>query len=274
MKKVVKLFLPLCAFGLVVLSLSSCGTSNIFSWARSAGSGSSIDSVMSDGYAALGEKNYTKAIEYYGKVLDTDPNNSEAIYGWSAAKLGNSGLDVATIIANMVRQQGSNTIHLSPAIYSAVKEAQSSSNNLLPATIIANINKYKDTINEVLAANKLPKIIHATADGKIAFDNPDVNINASFCLILRAAMSLNDYVTISDDYSITTNNTANAPYAVKEAALQDVASAYNLFLRAMKKLNYTDDTSIGQMKKDAEKLFNDLKSSLGVTGVDLNTLYL
>ena len=272
MRKAVKLFLPLCALGLFVLSMSSCGKSNIFSWARSAGSGSSIDATMSDAYAALSEKNFAKALEYYKKALDADPNNSEAIYGWAAAELGNSGLDVATIISNMVRQQGSTTIHLSPAFYSVAKEAQSSSNNLLPSTIVANITKYRDAINEVLAANKLPKIIHATADGKISFDNPDVNINASFCLILRAAMNLNDYVKIADDYSTT--NIANAPLSVKEDALKDVASAYNLFIRAMKKLNYSDDTSIGQMKKDAEKLFNDLKSSLGVTTVDINTLYL
>jgi len=272
MRKTVKLFLPLCVLGLFVLSMSGCGKSNIFSWARSAGSGSSIDSVMSDGYAALSEKNYAKALEYYGKALDADPNNSEAIYGWSAAKLGDSGLDVASIISNMVRQQGSSVIHLSPALYSVAKEAQSSSNNLLPETIVANITKYKDAINEVLAANKLPKIINATADGKISFDNPDVNINASFCLILRAAMRLNDYVEISNDYGIS--NIATVPQSVGEDALKDIASAYNLFFRAMVKLNYSDDTSIGQMKKDVKKLFNNLKSDLNITNIDIDTIYL
>jgi len=273
MRKAVKLFLPLCALGLFVLSMSGCGKSNIFSWARSAGSGSSIDSVMSDGYAALSEKNYAKALEYYGKVLDADPNNSEAIYGWSAAKLGDSGLDVASIISNMVRQQGSSVIHLSPALYSVAKEAQSSSNNLLPETIVANITKYKDAINEVLAVNKLPKIINATANGKISFDNPDVNINASFCLILRAAMTLNDYVEISDDYG-TSTITTTVPQSVAEDALKDIASAYNLFLRAMAKLNYSDDTSIGQMKKDVKKLFDNLKSDLNITNIDIGTIYL
>jgi len=98
------LLVPLAALS---LTLSGCGRSNIFSSAHRAGESTDTRSLEADGYAALQNKDYATAITCYSKILESEPSNAEALYGYSAAKLADAGLDIGELVANLIREQES-----------------------------------------------------------------------------------------------------------------------------------------------------------------------
>src|SRR3989339_1366640 len=101
-RKVLVVFFPLIA-----LLFAGCGKTNIFSWAHQSGGDTSTTALQSDALTALQDKDYAKALDYFLKILEQDPNNSEAIYGYSAAKLADAGLDLGDLIASLIKQQSS-----------------------------------------------------------------------------------------------------------------------------------------------------------------------
>lgn len=253
-----------------ILLASGCGKGNIFSWAHKPGSVTTTESLSSDAYSALLNKDYAKAMEYYAKILQADPNNSEAIYGYSVANLANSGIDIASLISNMVSENAAAPTRLSPAISSLVFAAPGS--NLLPATIISNRVSIHIAVNEVLATNLLPKIVQGRADGKIKPDSADVNINVAFCLVLRAALRLNDLVEFDTDYNATIKPGVSqaALSDAARASLMDIASAYQRIKLIAAKFN--KKTSMSDLNDDISKLFNDLKTDLAAQGVSVSDI--
>lgn len=249
----------LCFF--LVASISGCGKNNIFSWAHKPGSVATTESLASDGYTALSNKDYVKAMEYFAKILQAEPNNSEAIYYYSVASLANSGIDIASLVSNMITESAAAPSRLAPAISSLVFAAPSS--NLLPDTIINNRVKINTAINEVLASGLLPKIVKGLADGKIKPDSADVNVNVAFCLVLRAALRLNDLVDFSSDYKATIKPGVSqaALEDTARASLKDIASAYQRVKLIAAKFNKR--TTLSDLNDDISKLFNDLKTDLG-----------
>ncbi|MGA2091403.1 MAG: hypothetical protein ABSH12_08110, partial [Endomicrobiales bacterium] len=91
---------------LLFLGLVGCGNGNIFGSAHQPGSSSAISALNSDAQTALNNQNYPKAILYYQKILAQDPASAEAIYGYSEATLANSGLSIASIVADLINQSG------------------------------------------------------------------------------------------------------------------------------------------------------------------------
>jgi tetratricopeptide (TPR) repeat protein len=263
------------------LSCAGCSKSNIFSWTHTPGSNSDSAALSSDALTALNDKDYAKAIEYYTKLLEADPASAEAIYGYAVATLADAGLDVATLVSNLIKQQAGAPAHLSPAL-AAVALTSSNTTNILPQSIIDNLAKIRAAIDKVLAADKLPKIVKGLSDGKIDADNPDVNLNLAFCLILRAATRVQDsgLITFDTDYNaiIDSSATAGEISMVVNDSLKDIASAYHRYVIVLDKLNLASDSQIAQIKDDITALFNDLKTealSKGVTiTADINQDYL
>jgi tetratricopeptide (TPR) repeat protein len=264
--------LSLVLLGIALVAFTGCGKNNIFSWAHSAGSNSDSQALSSDAYSALQNKDFAKALEYYSKILESDPNNSEAIYGYSAAKLADSGIDIASLIANFVRQSNSAPYnHLAPSIASAANTTVSPS-SLLPQNIITNRVAILRAVNDVLSSKHLAKIIKGMADGKIDPDNTDVNLNIAFCLVLRAAINAYDSgaITFSDDYTVTA---VNPNVAAADEIGRDLASAYQRFLKVAVKLKLSSSSGINSIKEDINKLFNQLVAKTGTT-VDINHDYI
>lgn len=254
----------------LLLGVSGCGKSNIFSWAHSSGSDSSAVALSSDAYTALQNKDYAKALEYYQKMLESDPANSEAIYGAAAAELASAGLDIGSLVANLVQQQQAPAAHnLAPAIAAAARTAPSS-NNILPDTIIARLQTLRPAVDNVLSDALLLRILQGKADGKIAPDNADVNLNVAFCLVVRAAMKAHDAgIRINSDYTITgiiDNATANS-------IGKDIISAYHRLIVVNNTLHFSSDSAVGNIKSDVQKLFDDLKADNPGITVDINQDY-
>lgn len=255
--------------------LTACSKGNIFSWTHSSGSGSNVQSLTSDAYTALRDKDYGKALEYFSKILESDPNNAEAIYGYSVAQLAESGLDISTIVSNLVSSGGNNSSSISglaTAISRVSGSSGLSSTNILPGTILANLEKIKSAVNKVLEDKYLIKIARGKADGKIAPDNPDLNLNLAFCFILRSAMNLNDKIKFTSDYEVEVED-ASDQIAINDAA-KDIVRAYHRLLAVISKLNLSgSDAIITRIRDDVKKLFDDYKAKLNIDA-DINADYL
>ena len=280
MKRSARHYLLSCTCLLLVFSMTY-SKGNIFGWTHQAGSNNNVQAMTSDGYTALRDKDYTKALEYFSKALESDPNNSQAIYGYSSAVLANAGLDVAGLIANLVSSNGSPAPSydgLAHSIASASKGALSpSQSNILPEAILNNIDKIRAAVNKVFDVAHLQNIANGIADGTIDPKNADVNLNLAFCLILRAAVSLNDIVEIDSSYTVSLKNVTGHEIILEQAG-EDIVSAYHRLLLVAESLNLADSSAISKIKEDTELLFNDYKSKLADDGIniqaDINVDYL
>jgi tetratricopeptide (TPR) repeat protein len=267
----------LAASAALLLTFAGCGQNNLFSFAHKAGGDSSTAALTSDANTALQNKDYTKALDYYTKILAADPSNSAAIYGFSAATLANSGLDIATLVSNLIKQQAGAPDHLAPAI-SFAAHSSSDQTNILPQQIIDNLPQIRAAIDRIMADGKLPSIVKGKADGTIDPDNPDVNINLAFCLILRAALKVqaSGAVTFDKNYNVVISGNDAVTYkSVAIDAGKDVISAYQRLLVVYKKLNLGNDATLAKIKDDVQSLYNDLKTKFNITTeLDINQDYL
>ncbi len=254
--------------------LTGCGENNIFGWSHKAGSGSNVSSLASDAYSALQNKDYAKALEFYSKILESESGNSEAIYGYSAAKLGEAGLDISSLIANLIQQQSapsSAPSRLSPSIAELAKAPylSASQSSMLPDTVKQKIDKISAAVNDILSNKYLLKIIRGQGDGSISPDNPDVNINIAFCLVLRAAITAyNAGIDFQNDYS---QSGATDTPEIRSAA-KDLVSAYHRLLVVISKLNLSSDAAIANIKSDIQSLYDSLPAGTK-SAVDLNYDY-
>ncbi|OGS14197.1 MAG: hypothetical protein A2285_01395 [Elusimicrobia bacterium RIFOXYA12_FULL_57_11] len=248
----------------VLMGLTGCGKNNIFSWAHKPGENTSAQALEADAVTALQDKDYTKAVEYYSQVIAKEPNNSEAIYGYSAARLAESGLVLGPLVANLVRQQSSAPSRLAPAL-SSIAKGQSlavittPNTNLLPEEILAKALAIEGAVNDVIPL--LARIVKGQGDGRIAPDNPDVNLNLAFCLVLRSALRVRDAVDFSTDYeTITVKEGLNLDLIVRASA-KDIVSAYQRMKVVAAKLGANAKT-IANINSDVATLFDKLRETL------------
>lgn len=248
--------------GMMLLCFSGCGKNNVFSWAHSAGSNSDAKALQSDAETALREKDYEKAKEYYNKILASDPDNAEAIYGAAAAELAAAGIDIATLVSNLVQNNSGSASapHLAPAIASAAMRT-SSPGNILPDTIVSNLATIRTAVENVLRPDRLPSIVAGLADGSIAPDNPDVNLNLAFCYVLHAALILNEHVTFDTEYHATIVSGTDLN-AVANTAANDLVYAYHCMRNVVSSLNLADDGAVASISQDVRDLFNEYKTEV------------
>ncbi|MHB9156160.1 MAG: hypothetical protein ACYC5N_10830 [Endomicrobiales bacterium] len=273
MGKTVRLcLLPLA--GIALVSFAGCGKSNIFSWAHKAGGSGDTQALYSDATAALQNQDYAKALEYYQKILESDPNNSEAIYGYSASELANAGLDIGSLVSNLIReQQGGNSVSgLSGAIARAGRTyaSPSSPENLLPQTMLARAEDISNAIERVLP--RLSRIVNGTADGKISPRNPDVNLNLAVCYVLHAALTIRNYVDFDTNYAAAIKPGVTLADALPDlnTAANDLVNAYNCMLVVVDELHLADGSTIGDIKSQVRDLFKDYEEDIEGQGVPLD----
>jgi tetratricopeptide (TPR) repeat protein len=188
--KIIAVFLVL----LMIFSLAGCSkTTNIFRWAHKGGSDTSKESLLADGQAALSSKDYSDALTYYNKLLEENPNSSEALYGKAQALIGLGGLSLSELIANVVKEAQSTGT--SPVIANSEFGAffsktsyVTTTTDLLPETL--NLPQLYHTALVVVPV--LKQIADGNSDGVIPADDPDVNINLAFFMTIQAVCRLLD----------------------------------------------------------------------------------
>ncbi len=80
-------------FGLL-FAVSGC---NLFSWTHVAGSSNDSASLTADGYAALEQKKWDTAIDYFSRAISLDASNSLARYGRAKARFQKADLNVRAL---------------------------------------------------------------------------------------------------------------------------------------------------------------------------------
>jgi tetratricopeptide (TPR) repeat protein len=259
---------------LVTFAFSGCGNSNLFSFGHSAGADTSTTSLSADANAALQSGDYAKALEYYKKILESDPSNSEAIYGFCTSDLANAGLDLPSLISTFIKESN---VSSAPSIVRRAPSASepksigqaiaimaqtgpifSSQASLLPDSIKLKILTLGPVVDEVLGEKYLKKIIKGQGDGVIAPDNADLNINIAFCLVLRAAITAyNSGVDFQDNY--TQSSLVDSP--ALQSAAKDLISAYQRLKIVINALNLGNNAAISKIKDDIQKLYDSLPAA-------------
>ncbi len=276
---------------LMICSLAGCSkTTNIFRWAHKGGSDTSKESLLADGQAALSSKDFSDALTYYNKLLDSNPNSSEALYGKAQALIGLGGLSLADLIASVVKEAqstGSSAVIANSefaAFFSSVRYT-SSTTDLLPSTL--NLTQLYHTAKLVIPV--LKQIADGNGDGVIPADDPDVNINLAFFMIVQAVCrfldsdgddipgdSHGDIIKVYSDFSITVPDFTAVTFAQKQmlrnqmqAGVDDafgidpaIYGAINYMERAIKKIGSPTGSSISDMRTNIAKLKDDIHDEI------------
>jgi len=215
----------------LLLGLSGCGDTNFFSWVHKSGSDDSQSALKADGEKALIDKDYSRAEEYFTKVLESNPKDSVARYGRAQAAYGAAGISLSKILSSALEDLKDNSIsspYLDPHLtscYDLAKRSQSAApDNLIPISI---------DLQKLYSANAgvildLKYIADGNADGVIPYDDPDVNINLAIAMTLQAALFVldsdgdgnvdddsDDIIQVNDNYEITINGDGTVPDAQK-----------------------------------------------------------
>ena len=244
---------------LVSFVFSGCGNSNLFSFGHTSGSSTTVSSLSSDAMTALQNKDYAKALDLYKKILASDPGNSEAIYGYSTSTLSNAGLDFPSLVANLINQHSApSVVQLTPT-YAVMPIYRASYSQMLPQSIIVNISAIQQAVQKILGPGYLWRVIRGQTDGVIAPDNPDVNINIAFLLVLEAAVLVyNDSggaAYFNSDYSVTSID-GTRPQV--QLAAKDLCSAVNRLVVVANKLKLASDATINKIKSDINTLLSKI----------------
>ncbi len=276
---------------LMIFSLAGCSkTTNIFGWVHKGGSDSSKESLLADGRAALSSKDFSDALTYYNKLLDQNPNDSQALYGKAQALIGLGGLSLADLIASVVMEAqstGTSSVIANSAFATFFSKAQytSGTTDLLPDTL--NLTQLYHTAKVVVPV--LKQIADGNGDGVIPADDPDVNINLAFFMTIQAVCrfldsdgddipgdSHGDIIKINSDFSMTVTGLTGLTTAEKQMLRNQIQTgvddmfgidpaiygAINYMERAIKKIGSKDGSSISDMRENIAKLKDDIKNNV------------
>lgn len=289
-----KRILALVLLGSLVLSITGCSKSvNIFRWAHKGGANTDTESLLADGQSALTDKDYSDALTYYNNILEKDPDNSVALYGKAQAVVGLGGLNLADLIANVIKdaQSGSTSSVIANSEFGAFfSRAQyvSSETDLLPKSV--NLAQLYKTANEVVPV--LKKISEGLTDGIIPADDADVNINLAFFMMVRAACRFldsdgdnipgddsGDVISVKSDFSMTVPDISDLTSAQKETLRDQMQNgiddafgiapntcgAVNYLEKAIKKIGSKQGSSIQDFKENINELKADIENEINTS---------
>ncbi len=272
----------------LVFSLAGCSkTTNIFGWAHKGGSNTSQASLLSDGQAALNSKDYSDALTYFNKLLEQNPNDSQALYGKAQALIGLGGISIAELIAEVIKE--TNSSGSSPVIAHSEfgvffsRNHNSSSSNLLPESLDLP-QLYRTTIAVVPV---LKQIADGNSDGVIPADDPDVNINLAFFITIQSVCRLMDdnndgipggagdlvqVLNDDSDWTVTLPDASTITLA-KQQTLRDqvqlaIEDEFGIDPTSLGAINYLEKAIIKVKAKDDSALkdlwnnLDDLKTSI------------
>jgi len=271
--------------GLLVSMTLICGCrgGNLFGRFHKKGSSGSTEGLMADARSALINKEFDNAKAYYEKIIAKDPGNSNALVGYSQASFGSAGLDLGTIVANVIDSQGSGAPQpgLAGVLTAANTGAGAGAVGADPGTILYGI-KY-DALRVVLGLTgvepniiwALEKIVKGEADGIIPADDPDVNLNLAIAYVLRAAIRLVDYVNINSDtyttdtsYNFATDTDAQA---LARESVRDIKKAYYRISTAIVTISATTGSTVADLLTDIKTIFDELVADLNANGAGITS---
>ncbi len=265
------------------LALTGCKNGNLFGGLHQEGTGDSA-SLISDANAALADGDYASALKYFEDALAQDPSNSDALYGAAVAKMGNSGLNVGQLVANLMTN---GTPGGAPALSSGLAAASLGGGGAVGTdsqSILFNIDI--DALDAGLekATCYLQRIKLGLGDGSVAPNDVNMLVNLALCRILRAAtqplqQGLVDIRKTPDNQNYQFDRIASAPFnggqcAVVEMAVRNVVWGYQaLNEAAVIVLGQRAGNTLFDLQNDFRTLYTNNKTSLETdTGCDFSAV--
>ncbi|HOW27893.1 MAG TPA: hypothetical protein PK876_05280 [Elusimicrobiota bacterium] len=253
--------------------LTGCGKNgNIFGGMHEKGSSTDSASLMSDARTALINKEFANAKAYYEQLVAKEPRNSEALYGAAVSNMGSAGLDLGTLVSNIVASNNA-----APAARALADELRSASLGVPGAvtTDARSLLNGLDTVRLDAALDRvicfLTKIRIGATDGRIKMNDVDMLINLGVCHLLRAIIrpqtaGLVDIRTTADgqgyDVVITKSGSLDSYRGTIDMAATDLLAAFQCIKEATRELNATTGDTIADMQTDFNKAFNDFQTQV------------
>lgn len=261
---------------------AGCKNDNLFTGLHRQGTGDTAG-LVSDGVAALSRGDYAAAERYFEDALVQDPSNSDALYGAAAARMGNGGLDIGQLLANLLTQ---GTPGGAPALDAGLSAALRGAPAPGPGgqSILTNIDiNALDSALEV-AICYLQRIQLGYSDGKIPPNDVNLLVNLGLCRLLRAATrplkdGLVDIQKINSGQDFGYAVVAGTPFSGGECAVllnsfQDAVWGYQaLNTASVQVLNQQVGDTLFDLKVDIRSLYTTYKNSIAATtSCDLSSL--
>jgi len=271
---------------LASLALWGCKNGNMFGGFHKKGSGDAA-SLMSDARSALANREFNNAKAYYEAILAQQPTNSVALYGAAVATMGTAGLDLGTLLSNVVASKGAPASgSLAQLIDSAAIGAPGAA-TVDPRSVLNNLNltALRLHINTIICY--LSRIRAGRGDGVIPRDDVSTCLSLTISRTLRAVLRTTDpTVGVADirksangkdlEVVITASGATINDYCggtsgkgkTMEATLDDLAGAVEALGAAFNKVNPGVDATLTEIKADINKAFTDFKTDVKAQGVN------
>lgn len=220
-------------FIIAVFLFSGCGNANIFSWTHPEGKNASPEALLADAEKALEDGDYDEAKAHYEKILESDSDNSEALYGLASTELKDAGLSIEDILPKVINEDTSGVEDL-----------------------IKNLDFTKLQQGTEAAIESLEKIAKGQGDGTISADDVDVNLNLAVAKVVHIASKLVNEtgVDIKDDFTVV--GVPNISAGQKAEAVQEITEAIEYLNTA------TNSAGVDVDVQEIKKGFEDFKLQL------------
>jgi len=249
------------ALGAVLLILgfciSGCGkTFNIFGWTHAEGKSKDPDVLLQDADAALAKGDYQVAMDYYNKVIDSDPDNSLARYGYVTAYMKQEFKDMN--ISELLTQ---------------LSNSDSESGGMLIDESKINLSTQDLIDMGNVLVNYLDDSATGNWDGEISSTDVGMNVNLAFGYMLQAVGTVIDgpnkdgiadynYQKDSEGNYKLVDNSGNEinPDTLGDTVKNDVTAKLDSAIQTIQK-TIIANPEVG-MLNDIKSMLTDLKTEI------------
>jgi tetratricopeptide (TPR) repeat protein len=176
---------------------------NIFNFFHKAGSNTDDpDILISDAESSLVKGDYEKAMDYYERVVQIEPANSKARYGYVNAYMKSANVNILVDFPKNTESTASRAMsfnrtiafsrsitNFAPGMFSFALSKSSKSYFLLDNYGI-DIRKFENLA--IIVIEYLDPIAKGECDGKIKENDTEINLNLAFAYLLRGVFLVAD----------------------------------------------------------------------------------
>jgi hypothetical protein len=252
---------------LIPLSIvfTGCENHNLFS--KLHGDSSDPATLNSEAAIALRDKDFSKAVELATRVLANDPTNSEALYYQASAKMGLTGINLATLVSNVLEKTAASGLSNSGFSGLVAASREGSSQSVLGGfcgavdSILNGVNC--DSLNQVIdgVVSNLRTIADGKAHGAISSTDIPLMIDLSILNALAAALTAaySGYLQFNNDgthFQIVAgpnlSTLCSHPADVISMATS-VSQSYYWFNRVVIRLGLNDSSIVRKLRDDIKE---------------------
>lgn len=256
------------------LAFWGCKNGNLFGGFHEKGTGDP-ESLLSDAKTALANREYNNAKAYYEQILQTQPTNSEALYGAATATMGTAGLDLGTLLANVITaksaapglQQAIQYASFAPA-GAGITQDEINSLSILKGVDLSNLS---GSVDQIVCF--LMKIRSGNADGKISPKDISVLMSVGITCIIRGILrplevGVIDLQQTADgkDYNVVILNANKLKDICSDNTLKnsllDLAGALQSVQTAVQELKSQEGSTLSGLSLDMKDALSQFKTKV------------